>query len=212
MFDGSHARQSPGQIFLTAFRKVGLKAAETRDRAKRGRGGLNAPVNPSSREAVWFLTVAPYNLGPTIRCLQRRTLGHGPRRQWGEAGRARFHAGRASPCREVTPMHKYAAPTALAIALNITMLALTVSASLTPANGADFSSAHPSRASIWPSGEAMRDKYGIARRGGRSTTCAGALGCVCRVQQCGDIPVGKPSPAIAACMEKCVKAKEAAQH
>ena|SRR5258708_28210726 len=31
-------------------------------------------------------------------------------------------------------MHKYAAPTALAITLNITMLALAVSASLTPAN------------------------------------------------------------------------------
>jgi hypothetical protein len=31
-------------------------------------------------------------------------------------------------------MHKYAAPAALAITLNITMLALAVSASLTPAN------------------------------------------------------------------------------
>ncbi len=92
------------------------------------------------------------------------------------------------------------------------ILALAVSASLIPANGADFSSTHLSSASIWPRGEAMRDKYGIARQGGRSITCAGALGCVCRVQQCGDIPVGKPSPAIAACMEKCVKVREAAQH
>src|SRR5260370_996159 len=50
-----------------------------------GGGPPIAPVNPSSREAVWFLTVAPYNLGPTIRRLQRRTLGHGPRPQWGEA-------------------------------------------------------------------------------------------------------------------------------
>jgi hypothetical protein len=74
-------------------------------------------------------------------------------------------------------MHKYAAPIALTIALNITMLALAVSASLTAANaanGADFSSAHPSRASIWPRGEAMRDKYGIARPQGRTISCAGA--------------------------------------
>jgi hypothetical protein len=39
-------------------------------------------------------------------------------------GRTRYD--RASSCREVTPMHKYGAPTALAIAL-ITMLALAVS-------------------------------------------------------------------------------------
>jgi hypothetical protein len=70
----------------------------------------------------------------------------------------------------------------------------------------------PSRASIRPRGEAMRDEYGIARSGGRGSSlqCAGALRCSCRVQ-CGDTPVGKPSPDIAACMEKCVKAKEAAQ-
>jgi hypothetical protein len=105
-------------------------------------------------------------------------------------------------------MHKYGAPTALAITLNITMLALAVQASLTAANGADFSSAHPSRASIWPRGDPMRHKYGIAGFRGR---CNGVLYCVCRVQ-CGDIPSGKPSPAVAACMEKCVKAKEAAQH
>jgi hypothetical protein len=91
------------------------------------------------------------------------------------------------------------------------ILALAVSASLTAANGADFSSTHLSSASIWPRGEAMRDKYGIARQQGRTTSCAGALGCECRVQQCGDIPAGKPSPAIAACMERCVKVKEAAQ-
>jgi hypothetical protein len=91
------------------------------------------------------------------------------------------------------------------------MLALAVSVSLTPANGVDFSSAHPSRASIWPRGEAMRDKYGIARIRPRKV-CGGVSTCNCRVQQCGDIPVGKPSPAVAACMEKCVKAKEAARH
>jgi hypothetical protein len=84
------------------------------------------------------------------------------------------------------------------------MLALAVSASLTAANGADSS-----RASIWPRGEAMRDKYGIAHIGPRKV-CGGVSTCNCRVQ-CGDIPVGKPSPAIATCMEKCVKAKEAAQ-
>jgi hypothetical protein len=39
----THARQSPDQISLTAFQKVGLKAPGTRDRAKRVRGGLNAP-------------------------------------------------------------------------------------------------------------------------------------------------------------------------
>jgi hypothetical protein len=63
-------------------------------------GGL--PLNPSSREAVWFLTVAPYNLGPTVRHAKKNprplpgTKGpraaHGPRPQSGEAGRARFHA------------------------------------------------------------------------------------------------------------------------
>jgi len=70
----------------------------------------------------------------------------------------------------------------------------------------------PSGASIRPRGEAMSDEYGIARWGtrGSSLQCAGALRCSCRVQ-CGDIPVGKASPAFAACMEKCVKAKESAQ-
>jgi hypothetical protein len=90
------------------------------------------------------------------------------------------------------------------------MLALAVSASLTAAKSADFSSTHLSSASIWPHGEAMRDKYGVARSQGRTISCAGALGCTCRVQ-CGDIPVGKASPAIAACIDKCIKAKEAAQ-
>jgi hypothetical protein len=70
----------------------------------------------------------------------------------------------------------------------------------------------PSRASTLPRGGAMSDEYGIARYGtrGESLQCAGALRCGCRVQ-CEDIPVGKRSPAIAACMEKCVKAKESAQ-
>jgi hypothetical protein len=71
------------------------------------------------------------------------------------------------------------------------MLALAVSVSLTAANGA-------------------ADKYGTERQGAKTKSCFGVLRCNCRVQ-CGDIPVGKPSPAIAACMEKCVKAKEAAQ-
>jgi hypothetical protein len=37
------------------------------------------------------------------------------------------------------------------------------------------------------------------------------LGYICRVQQCGDIPAGRPSPAVAACIRKCVAEKKAAQ-
>jgi hypothetical protein len=53
------------------------------------------------------------------------------------------------------------------------------------------------------------DKYGMGV-GGRHE-CDGRSTCSCRVQQCGDIPVGKPSPVVAACMEKCMKEKEAAR-
>jgi hypothetical protein len=52
MFGGSHARQSPGQILLTAFHKAGLKTAGTRARAKRVRGGLIAPVCGSHKSAA----------------------------------------------------------------------------------------------------------------------------------------------------------------
>jgi hypothetical protein len=41
----SHVRQSPDQISLTAFQKVGLKARGTRARAKRVRGELIAPAS-----------------------------------------------------------------------------------------------------------------------------------------------------------------------
>jgi hypothetical protein len=49
-----HARQSPDQISLTLFLKVRLKARGTRDRAKRGRGGLKSPARRlySARESV----------------------------------------------------------------------------------------------------------------------------------------------------------------
>jgi hypothetical protein len=60
-------------------------------------------------------------------------------------------------------MHKYAAPTALAITLNITMLALAVSASLTPANAAS--------ALGWPSNEERCDTYTWGARW--------AIGCHC---------------------------------
>jgi hypothetical protein len=59
-----------------------------------------------------------------------------------------------------------------------------------------------------------RNEFGRCRPNGPVAiygSCAGALPCTCRVQ-CGDIPVGKPSPAIAACIDKCVAAKIAAQH
>jgi hypothetical protein len=56
-----------------------------------------------------------------------------------------------------------------------------------------------------------RNEFGGCRPNGPVAPCAGALTCTCRVQ-CGDIPVGKPSPAIAACIGKCVAAKTAAQH
>jgi hypothetical protein len=134
----------------------------------------------------------------------------------------------ASPCREATPMHKYAAATALAIALNITMLALAISALLTPANGGDFSPAHPSRALIWPRGEAMRNKY----MSDYLSFGVGAMTTFRRVdEQCRDGSLTCPRdcrggwrccsgfcdivfvtpPAIVACIAKCVKAKEAAR-
>jgi hypothetical protein len=47
------------------------------------------------------------------------------------------------PIREETPMHKYAALTALAIALNVTMLTLAGSASVTPANARGASVSAP---------------------------------------------------------------------
>ena len=90
-------------------------------------------------------------------------------------------------------MHKYAAPTALAIALNITMLALAVSASLTAANAQKWCVTGP-----------CNDKCMV--RCGDSTYA--------RVLRCKpgafcDIFVVPPD--IRACKATC-KAKEAAKH
>ncbi len=42
-------------------------------------------------------------------------------------------------------------------------------------------------------------------------TFCGSLRCQCRVQKCGDVPSGTPSPTVEACIRKCVAAKKAAQ-
>jgi hypothetical protein len=96
-------------------------------------------------------------------------------------------------------MHKYAAPTALAIALNITILALAVSASLTTANAMPGSGNRPCG---WPDSGAQ----------------TGTLKCACYFQ-CKRAPLpegcgrfGCHYKPIAACMAKCVAAKEAARH
>jgi hypothetical protein len=88
-------------------------------------------------------------------------------------------------------MHKYV-PTALAIALNITMLVLAVSASLTPANAITGGGRRPCFLSEYSSRTALDD-----------------ASCACRSQCKG---YGRPSPDIAACVAKCAAAKKAAQH
>jgi hypothetical protein len=90
-------------------------------------------------------------------------------------------------------MHKYAAPTALAIALNITMLALAVSASLTPASALTGGGNRPCGPGL--------------------SKCACYFQCYHAIGERGPFPdYNKPSPAVAACEAKCMAAKKAAQH
>jgi hypothetical protein len=105
-------------------------------------------------------------------------------------------------------MRKYAAHTALAIALNIIMLALTVSASLTPVNAASISCGNYFRSGVtgsWPICLCLGrcslkpPQWGIGR---------------CKPGAFCDPNVIAPDirADIRACAAKCMAAKEAPQH
>jgi hypothetical protein len=101
-------------------------------------------------------------------------------------------------------MHKYAALTALGIAL-ITMVALTVSASLTPANAQRFCvSGSPDTARLW------------ADRRGISVPLALEEYCFCQCAKDSNRRINTETPTSQrtksmACYAKCVNAFEAAR-
>jgi hypothetical protein len=108
------------------------------------------------------------------------------------------HAGCAEAARATTAqamqggeaMHKYPALTALAIALNIMMLAPAVSASLTPTS-----------AERW----CGNSDTAVAHRNGISVPLALESNCICK---CKGLAVEKEKQA---CLSKCVNAFEAAR-
>jgi hypothetical protein len=114
-------------------------------------------------------------------------------------------------------MHKYAAATALVITLNITVLALAVSASLTPANA---------RGLPFARNEGGCDAWGHGLRL-YAVICHCGFQCKRQHQYTERLPcnpgqpgwpggscniVVHPVEAVAACVRNCVAAQRAAQH
>jgi hypothetical protein len=100
-------------------------------------------------------------------------------------------------------MHKHAATTALSIALNITMLTLAVSASLTPANAA-----HSLRPLFMCNGADIWHRGPLHCMG----KCERELWSAANLWDSTRNHRGSCPPSLQACIATCVAAKTAAQH
>jgi hypothetical protein len=111
-------------------------------------------------------------------------------------------------------MHKYAAATALVIALNITMLTPAVSELLTPLNNKSIGCRAGTPCVLFKMGSVggRPPQCILLRAGGCTRNCQTELWYTEKLWDNTRIRNCAPQPLLEACIAKCVAAKKAAQH